>query len=69
MCQICPAPRLEHNPLHAELSVTSFALTSSDKSDKGLFNHSVQQARAWQPQDRFCQADREDRMSSQHEVR
>ena len=44
MCRIFPAPRLEHNPLHAELSVTSSALTSSDKSDIRLNNPSVRQA-------------------------
>ena len=49
MCRIFPAPRLEHNPLHAELSVTSSALTSSDKSDMRLFNPSVRQAHRTAP--------------------
>ena len=49
MCRILPAPRLEHNPLHAELSVTSSALTSSDKSVMRLFNPSVRQAHLTAP--------------------
>ena len=49
MCRILPAPRLEHNSLHAELSVTSSALTSSDKSDMRLFNPSVRQAHLTAP--------------------
>ena len=49
MCRIFTAPRLEHNPLHAELSVTSSALTSSDKSDMRLFNPSVGQAHLTAP--------------------
>ena len=45
MCRIFPAPRLEHNPLHAELSVTNSAFTSSDKSDMRPFNPSAREAR------------------------
>ena len=49
MCRILPAPRLEHNPLHAVLSVTTSALTSSDKSIMKIFNSNVRQAHLTAP--------------------